>query len=107
MRTNMPRHPEGRLVTQRKNGIERNAGVVYHSPGGDNFQEMGIPDLLCCFHGMFVGIEVKQPGEKPSKAQLYQLDKIRRAGGIAVVIDDIDDLKLALMEPAGEKTRRG
>jgi len=103
----MPRQPEGRLVTRIKKWIESKGGVVYNIHGGDNFQEMGIPDLLCCFHGMFVGIEVKQPGEKPSKAQLYQLDKIRRAGGIAVVIDDIDDLKLALMEPAGEKTRRG
>lgn len=36
-------------------------GLCYKIHGGDLYQETGIPDLLCCIHGIFVGIEVKDP----------------------------------------------
>jgi Holliday junction resolvase len=102
----MARQPEGRLVHRISTWIKDKGGVVYNIHGGDNYQEEGIPDLLCCYHGRFCGIEVKMPGEEPSKAQQYQLDKIRRAGGIAFVAYSLDDVKLALMEPLGEKEEK-
>jgi Holliday junction resolvase len=104
----MARQPEGRLVRRVSTWLKDQGAVVYKIHGGDNFQEDGIPDLLCCLRGTFVGIELKQEGEKPSKAQEHQMRKIRAAGGIAFVAESLDDVKLALMRPISEeaKTRR-
>ena len=47
----------------------------------------GVPDILCCYQGKFIGIEVKKPSTKNnvSKLQEYNLKKIRESGGIALV----------------------
>lgn len=52
----------------------------------NNFTKAGIPDLLCCVNGYFVGIEVKADNGKPSELQLHNIRKIREAGGFAFVV---------------------
>ena len=37
--------------------------------GGAAYTKKGIPDILCCSDGMFLGIEVKAPNGKPSLLQ--------------------------------------
>lgn len=49
-------------------------------------QRSGVPDLLVCCNGYFLGVELKAPNGKPSKLQLWNVDEIRKAGGIAVVL---------------------
>lgn len=46
----------------------------------------GIPDILSCINGYFVGIEVKAKNGKPSDLQLYHCNKIRKSGGFAFVL---------------------
>lgn len=46
----------------------------------------GIPDILACVNGYFVGIEVKAQNGKPSELQKYHCNKIRKAGGFAFVL---------------------
>lgn len=55
----------------------------------------GVPDLLACVNGFFVAIEVKGATGKPSELQIWNRDKIREAGGIAIVLypDQFDDFK--------------
>ena len=48
---------------------------------GGGLQRSGIPDLLVCCNGFFVGVEVKAPTGKPSELQLWNLVKIDDAGG--------------------------
>ena len=50
----------------------------------------GTPDLLCCYKGRFIAIEVKRPGEKPTVLQNAKLEKIREAGGVAVWVDSLE-----------------
>lgn len=52
----------------------------------NSFTKSGIPDILACVNGYFVGIEVKAQNGKPSELQLYNIKKIREAGGFAVVL---------------------
>lgn len=47
---------------------------------------VGVPDILACVNGWFVGIEVKTENGKMSKLQFYQMTKIIQAGGIHVVL---------------------
>jgi hypothetical protein len=89
----MPRQPEGKAKQAIKRYLEGEGAVVYAIHGGDGpFQEVGIPDLLACWHGYFVGIEVKQPGQKPTKLQQRNLDRIAAAGGLSLVATSVEDV---------------
>lgn len=50
------------------------------------FTRSGVPDILACVNGHFVGIEVKAKDGRPSELQLHNIRKIREAGGIAFVL---------------------
>jgi len=60
----------------------------------------GVPDIICCIQGRFVGIEVKKPDKKKntSKLQDIHIRKIAEAGGIAGVAWDLDSLEVILDE---------
>lgn len=53
----------------------------------------GVPDILVCYKGKFIAIEVKTLGNKPSPLQIYNLDGIRESGGIAFVAFSVEDVK--------------
>lgn len=93
--------PESRLVKKIRSWIESEGGVVFKIHGGDNpFQEAGIPDLLCCWYGRFVGIEVKAPGRRGgfSKLQVRNLERIEDAGGIGIGTSSLTYVKMRLSE---------
>ncbi|WP_407312105.1 VRR-NUC domain-containing protein [Desulfosporosinus sp. SB140] len=54
--------------------------------GGGQFTKAGVPDLLCCVNGRFVGIELKTEKGRVSKLQEYTLAKIKESGGQAFVL---------------------
>lgn len=49
-------------------------------------QRRGVPDLLVCCNGYFVGVELKAEKGEPSALQLWNIDKIRKANGFAMVL---------------------
>ena len=49
-------------------------------------QRSGVPDLLVCCNGKFVGVELKAPKGKPSALQIWNLRKIEEAGGYAILL---------------------
>ena len=53
---------------------------------GAEYTKSGIPDILACVNGYFVGIEVKAPNGKPSELQLYNLREIEKAGGFGILL---------------------
>ena len=59
------------------------------------YTSSGIPDILCCINGRFVGIEVKQETGKPSLLQKVHLKRIGDSGGIGILAypSGYDDLK--------------
>lgn len=54
--------------------------------GGGMFQRSGIPDIIGCYHGRFFALELKAENGKPSELQLYNLDKINKAGGYGILL---------------------
>lgn len=46
----------------------------------------GIPDILACVGGYFVGIEVKAQNGRPSELQLHHCKKIRESGGFSFIV---------------------
>ena len=58
--------------------------------------ERGVPDILCCYRGRFVGFEVKTAKGKISGPQRAQMQRIHRACGRAVVVRSVADAKAVL-----------
>jgi Holliday junction resolvase len=56
--------------------------------------KVGIPDLLTCVNGYFLAIEVKAENGRPSDLQIYNIEKIRKSGGFAVIVKPHDFEKL-------------
>lgn len=52
----------------------------------NGIQREGVPDLLVCCNGFFLGVELKAAKGKPSDLQLWNVQKIREAGGIAIIL---------------------
>lgn len=71
----------------------------------------GIPDRLLCIKGKFIGIEFKTTEGKASPLQLYNLSKIKKAGGIGILAspdtwaDDINRLSEELRDHPGNRNR--
>ena len=52
----------------------------------NKYTKAGVPDILSCINGYFVGIEVKADAGTPSQLQLHTIEQIRAAGGFAFVL---------------------
>lgn len=64
----------------------RDLGLYHVKFFANGYTKRGVPDILACINGRFVGIETKSDDGKPTKIQLYNIDKIRRSGGYAWVV---------------------
>jgi len=53
----------------------------------------GQPDLLGCYQGRTLALEVKRPGRKPTKLQQAVLKKWEAAGAIAAVVTSAEDVR--------------
>ena len=100
----MSRQPEGRL--QRKiQAVFTKAGArpIKIQASEDSHQEVGLPDLVICYRGLFIGAEVKQPGEKLRPLQRVVLNEIYEAGGVAAVLETVEQAEslLAYLEGRG------
>lgn len=67
----------------------------------------GIPDRLIFKDGIFVFVELKRPGEKPSDLQRAVMKKLRRRGALTKVVDnkrDADKL-LEIFDPQAKRSK--
>lgn len=88
----MSKKPESTLQASIRSALlEAYPGSVVWKIHGGPMQAAGIPDLVGCIDGRFVGLEVKLPGGEPTKLQAATLKAIRRAGGVGEVVTSIEE----------------
>jgi len=59
----------------------------------------GTSDILACWPGgLFIAVEAKMPGNKPTPEQEQFLAHIHDCGGLAVVAYSVDDVENAIRE---------
>jgi Holliday junction resolvase len=72
-------------------------GMYYFYPVTGGYGASGVPDIVACYKGKFIGIEVKadMKKNKPTALQQKNLREIDENGGVALVIDafNLDHLK--------------
>jgi hypothetical protein len=60
--------------------------------------ERGVPDILCCYRGRFVGIEVKTCKGRLGPAQKVQGKRIQMACGSSGVARSVEDVREMIAE---------
>ena len=63
---------------------------------GGMYGTAGIPDVICCHKGRFIAFEVKTETGKATLLQEITLRRITEAGGIAVLVRSLDEVKAVL-----------
>lgn len=67
--------------------------VWYFFPMMNGFGTAGVPDIICCPSGIFVGVEAKaDKTKKPTKLQVLCGQRIQASGGHWMVVCDDDSL---------------
>jgi penicillin-binding protein-related factor A (putative recombinase) len=62
------------------------------------FQINGVSDILCCYRGHFVAIEVKSEKGRLSESQIEFISKINAHGGFAFVARSVEDVEKAFKQ---------
>ena len=90
----MAKTPEGEIKDQVRKVLD-DMGAYYFFPAANGYGRTGIPDVIACVGGHFVGIECKAGSKQPTALQQRELDNIEKAEGTGILInaDNIDILK--------------
>ena len=101
----MAKTPEGEIKDQVRKVLDE-MGAYYFFPAANGYGRTGIPDVIACVGGHFVGIECKAGSKQPTALQQRELDNIEKAEGTGLLVnaDNIDILK-DILENAHERRR--
>ena len=77
--------------------------IFFWKEHGGPYGTSGIPDIICCYRGRFLGLEAKLPGGKLTVLQKRALDRINAAGGIARRVESVDDVKAVIAQADRER----
>lgn len=83
---------EKKIENEIKSYLRDDVGAYVIKYHGNQFSQVGVPDILACHMGHFYGIEVKQPGEEPTELQKYNIKRINETGGTAFVAESLEDV---------------
>ena len=79
--------------------------AYYFFPATGGYGRSGVPDVVACLDGQFIGIECKAGSGKTTPLQERELQAIEDAGGIAILYSepamDKQDLKELLQKGEG------
>jgi hypothetical protein len=83
----MARTAEGK-VKDAVTKIFKDRGAYYFFPVTGGFGRSGVPDIVACYKGRFIGIECKAGNNKATALQDREMFKIETAQGIAAVVNE-------------------
>jgi len=86
---------ESNLQTRVQRLIESRGGYAQKNHGS-MISEPGIADIFCCYKGLFIAIELKEKGNKPSKQQGIHCRLVRKAFGVSLVSWSVESVALLL-----------
>lgn len=84
---------EKKIENKIKEYLKTIKDLFFFKEHGGMYGTAGVPDIIICFRGKFIGLEVKAPDGKLTPLQDATIRKIKASGGIAEVVRSIDDAK--------------
>ena len=96
--------PEAKLK-KKVTAVLKARGAYYFTPVTGGFGTSGVPDIVVCYKGKFIGIECKHGDNKATALQLKHLDDITKQGGMAFIVREttLDLLEIYLNKIEGEE----
>lgn len=88
----MQTHTREKAITHAIRGLLKTLRVFHWKEHGGLGSTPGVPDIIGCYHGRMLGIEVKTDRGRVSEHQQRFIDNINAAGGIAFVARSIEDV---------------
>jgi Holliday junction resolvase len=79
--------PEAKVKKKVKEMLDQ-MGVYHFSPMQNGMGRAGIPDIIGCLDGQFLGIECKAGKGTTTALQERELTRIQNAGGYALVVNE-------------------
>lgn len=94
--------PEAK-VKEKVKALLKQHGAYYFMPVANVFTRAGVPDIVACHNGRFIGIECKAGSNTCTKLQVLEQAKIKAADGIAVVVNEatLSELEKILVQGSG------
>lgn len=83
----MAKTPE-KVVKDKVVSVLKSEDVYYFFPATHGYGRSGVPDIIACVNGLFLAIECKAGGNKPTALQIREIESIRRNDGVAVIVDE-------------------
>lgn len=82
--------PEARLGSEIRRACIARGAFAFKIHGGPTMMA-GLPDLIMCYRGQFIGMEIKvpDPSSQPSAIQRRRIREIRDAAGKAFVVRSV------------------
>lgn len=80
------RTPEGRVKDAVVKILKQYEDLFYFFPATGGYGKSGVPDIIVCYRGFFIGIECKAEDGSLTPLQGKALYDIRRCGGATFVI---------------------
>ena len=81
--------PEAKVKKQVTRQLD-DMGAYYFYPVTGGYGRSGVPDIVGCYKGSFFGIECKAGKNKPTPLQDINLKEIRKAGGMDMVVNEVN-----------------
>ena len=75
-------------VKEKVKKILNKIGAYYCMPATGGYGASGVPDIIACYQGRFIGIECKANGNKPTALQKKHLNDIKNSKGLSLLIDE-------------------
>jgi len=96
----MAKGPEALLRSKIVKALRAYSGfwVVNHAT---QYGTGGLPDIVGCYNGYYIGLEVKVPGKEHTltERQSHILEQIRKAGGRAAMVTTVDQAMAVVFDP--------
>lgn len=67
--------------------------LFFYKTHGGRYGTAGLPDIVVCFRGRFIAFEIKTMTNKATVLQSVTIKKILKAGGYALVVRSVDEVK--------------
>lgn len=89
---------ESQLIQNIRNYLRTVPDCFFWKEHGGQYGTAGIPDIIVCYRGRFIGLEAKVGKNQPTRLQQVTIEQIRKAGGVAAVVRSVADVQAVMSE---------
>ncbi len=84
---------ESELIKKISDYLKSIPDLFFWKEHGGMYGTAGIPDIIICYRGRFIGLECKVGKNKPTMLQSLTIRRILQAGGYAMIVRTVKEVK--------------